>query len=147
MNTVATQNIAWVRAPVNCGMSSGWAETIWSIEVIALGLVSEGFLIDQLEFLPLVFHGLLWEFPNMQATLWRSFLILLSFLGSIPLLDSTMRDMKEQWFSVCYQHKISLSSRTRTSLVDHSLAMSSLEAGEELLNLTKRPSQIPTKLE
>ena len=142
MNTVATQNIAWVRAPVNCGMSSGWAETIWSIEVIALGLVSEGFLIDQLEFLPLVFHGLLWDFPNMQATLWRSFLILLSFLGSIPLLDSMMRGMKEQWFSVCYQNRISLLSRSRTSLVDHSLAMSSLVRSATIVSLSNYSSLV-----
>ena len=81
-------------------MRPGWADTIWSIEVMTLGLVSEGFLIDPLEHLPLVLHGLLWYFPNMQATQGGSFLILMSFLGIIPLLDSLRRDFKEQRFSL-----------------------------------------------
>ena len=50
------------------GVSSGWVETLWSIEVMAPGLVSKGFLVDPPERLPLVFHGLLWEFSNRQAT-------------------------------------------------------------------------------
>ena len=58
-------NLAWVKAPVTWVMSPGWAETIWSIEVMAPGLVSEGFLIDPLEFLTLILHGLLWEFTNI----------------------------------------------------------------------------------
>ena len=49
-------------------MIPDWEETFWSIEVMAPGLVSEGFLIDPLECFPLVLYGLLWDFPNMQAT-------------------------------------------------------------------------------
>ena len=60
-----------------------------------LGLVSEGFPIDLLQCLPLVLHGLLWDFPNIQATKGGSFLIFMSFLGITPLLDSLMRDLKE----------------------------------------------------
>ena len=78
---VATHNIVWVRTPVTWGMIPVWAETIWSIEVIAPVLVSEGFLIDLLEFLPLVLRGLFWDFPNMQAIQGESFLIFLIFLG------------------------------------------------------------------
>ena len=33
------------------------------------GMFYEGFLIDPPERLPLALHGLLWEFPNSQATL------------------------------------------------------------------------------
>ena len=57
---VATQNLVRVRSPVTWVMITGWAETIWSIEVMDPVLVSEGFLIDPLECLPLVIHGLLW---------------------------------------------------------------------------------------
>ena len=46
MNMVAARNLVWVRAPVNWLMRHGWAETIWSIEFMASGLVSKGFLID-----------------------------------------------------------------------------------------------------
>ena len=35
-------------------MSPGWAETIWLIEVMSLGLFSKGLLIDTLESFPLV---------------------------------------------------------------------------------------------
>ena len=62
---VAAQNLECVRAPVTWGMSPGWEETIWSIEVMAPGLVSEGFLIGPLECLLLVLHGILWEFTNI----------------------------------------------------------------------------------
>ena len=65
---MAAQNIAWVRAPVNWGMRPGWEDTIWSIEVMAPGLVSEEFLIDPLDCFPLVLRGQLWDFPNIQAT-------------------------------------------------------------------------------
>ena len=75
-------------------MSPGWADTIWSIEVMALGLVSESSLIDTLECLPLVLHCLLWDFTNIKATSGVSFLILLRFLGIILLLDSLTRDLK-----------------------------------------------------
>ena len=63
-------------------------------------MFSEGFLIGPLECLPLVLHGLLWDFPNIQATQVGSFLIFLIFLGIIPLLDILMRDLKDQWFSL-----------------------------------------------
>ena len=86
--------------PVNSGMIPGWEDIIWSIEAMAPGMISEGFLIDPLECLPLVLHGLLWDFPNIQATQVGSFLILLIFLGIIPLLDILMRDLKDQWFSL-----------------------------------------------
>ena len=32
------------------------------------GLVYEGFLIEPPECLPLVIHGIMWDFPNIQAT-------------------------------------------------------------------------------
>ena len=75
-------------------MILGWADTIWSIEVMAPGLVSKGLLIDPLECFPLVLHGLLWGFPNMQATQRVGDLILLIFLGTYPLLNSLTRDLK-----------------------------------------------------
>ena len=65
---MSSQNIAWVRSPMTWGTIPGWAETIWSIEFMAPSLVSKGFLIDMLDFLPLVLHGILWDFPNMQAS-------------------------------------------------------------------------------
>ena len=72
------------------------------------GLVSEGFLIDTLECLPLVLHGLLWYFPNNQATKGGGVMILLIFLGIITLLDSTTMDLKEQWFILWCQTRSSL---------------------------------------
>ena len=77
MNKVDEHNIAWVRAPVTWGMIPGWVDTIWSIEAMALDLVSEGFLIDPPECLLLILHGILWDFPNMQGTQVEIFLILL----------------------------------------------------------------------
>ena len=68
MNTVAAQNLSWVRAPVIWGMIPGWAEKIWSIEFMSPGMVSEGFLIDPPDCLSLVLHVLLWEFTNKHAT-------------------------------------------------------------------------------
>ena len=100
-----------------------WTETIWSIEVMDLGTVSEGFLIEAPECLPLVLHGLLWDFPNKQATKEGSFMIFMSFLGITPLLDSMRRDLKEQWFILWCQTKSSLSYRLKSSSVEHSLAM------------------------
>ena len=97
MNTVAAHNIAWGRTPFNGRMIPGWADTIWSIEVMAMGQVSKGFLIDPPECLPLVLHGLLWYFPNKQVTGGGSGgLILLSFIDNTPFLDSLRRDLKEQ---------------------------------------------------
>ena len=55
---------------------------------MAPGLVSEVFLIDPPKRLPLVLHGLLWYFPNREATQGRSFLTLLIFLGIIYLLGN-----------------------------------------------------------
>ena len=51
-----------------------------------LGLVSKGFLIKLPERLTLLIHGLLWEFPNRQATQRGSFLNLLISLVIIPPL-------------------------------------------------------------
>ena len=87
-----------------------------------LGLVSKDSLIDLLDYLPLVLHGLLWDFPNKQATKGGSFLVLLSFLGIISLLDSMRRNLKEHWFILWCQTRISLSSHLKRS----SVAMSSL---------------------
>ena len=77
-------------------MIPGWEEITWSIKVMSLGLISEGFLIDPHECLHLVLHGPLWDFTNMQATQVVIFLILLIFLGIIPLLDILVRYLKEQ---------------------------------------------------
>ena len=79
-------------------MSPDWADTICSIEVMAPGLFSEGFLVDPFGCLPLVLHGLLWDFTNIQATQGGSFMIFLVLLVIIPLFGSIMRDSKEQWF-------------------------------------------------
>ena len=49
-----------------------------------MGLVSDGFIIDPPACLPLFLHGLLWEFPNKQATQGGCFLILQRFLGITP---------------------------------------------------------------
>ena len=58
------------------------------------GLVSEVFLIDPPEHLTLVLHGLLWYFPNSQATQGGGVLNLLGFLGVITLLDNLRRYLK-----------------------------------------------------
>ena len=119
------------------GVRPGLAETIWSIDVMATGVVSEGLLVDPPKCLPLVLHGLLWEFTNKQATQGWSFLILLSFLGIITLLDSPRRDLKEQCFSLWCQTRGSLLSRPKTSLFDHSLAMSSPVSSYPTSSLSK----------
>ena len=107
-------------------MIYGWEETIWSIEVMSPGLVSQGLLIDPPECLPLVLHGLLWDFPNKQATQWGIFMILLSLLGITPLLDSLRIYLKGKCFRLWCQTRSSLSSHPKRSLVDHILAISSL---------------------
>ena len=91
---MAVQNLTWFIALVTWVMGPGWADTIWSIEVMAQVLVSEGFMIDLHECLPLVLNGLLWDFPNIQVKQRGSFLILLSFLGIIPLLNILRRNFK-----------------------------------------------------
>ena len=123
---VDSQNPACIRSSFTWGMVPGWVDTIWSIDVVAPGLFSKVFLIDLIEYLPLVLHGLFCYFPNMQATQGGIFLILLIFLGIIPLLDILMMDSKEQWFSLWFQTRSSLSSRTIRSTFDHILATSSL---------------------
>ena len=123
---MASQNLTSVRSPVTLEMIPGWKETICSIEVIAPGLVSEGFLIEPPENLPLVFHGILWGFPSRQGTQGGSFLILPRLMVIIHLLDSLRRHFKVQWFSLWCQTRSSLSSRPKSYLVDHSLNMSSL---------------------
>ena len=107
-------------------MSHGWADTTWSIKVIAPGLVSKGFMIYPPECLPLVLHGLFWELPNRKATQGGSFLSLLRFLSIISLLDSLKRDLKDQFFSLWCQTRIYLLYRPKRSSVDHSLPISSL---------------------
>ena len=99
---MAVQNLVWVIYPATWQIIPGWEDTTWSIEVMALGLVSEGLLINPLQCLPLILHGLSWGFPNIQATQGRRFLVLISFLVIILLLDSMMRDLKDQWFSLRY---------------------------------------------
>ena len=100
------------------------------------GLVSEGFLIDPPEHLPLVLNGLLWEFPNKHATQGGSFLIFLSFLGIIPLLDSLRRDLKDKWFRLWCQTRTSLLSRHKRSSVDHRLSTSSLVSSDPTASLS-----------
>ena len=80
---------------------------------MASGLVSEVFLIELPKNLPLVIHGLLWDFTNKQATQGGSFLILLILLGIITLLDSLRRDLKEKWFSLWCQTRIYLPYHTK----------------------------------
>ena len=62
------QNLAWVRATVTRGIRPGWSDTIRSIEVMAPGMVSEGFLVDPPEILPLILHGLLSYLPDIEVT-------------------------------------------------------------------------------
>ena len=56
----------------------------------------------------------------MQGCGCMTFLIL---LGIIPFLNHLSRYLRVQWFSLWYQTKISLSSCTDSSLVDHILAI------------------------
>ena len=105
------------------GMSPGCAVTFWSIDFMAPGMVSEGFLNDPPGNFLLVFYSLLWEFPKGQATQGGSLLTLLSFLGIITLLDNQRRYLKEQWFSPWLQIRSSLLYYPKNSLVDHRLAM------------------------
>ena len=63
-------------------------------------MVSEGLLMDPPERLPLVLHGLLWDFPNMHATQGGNLFTLLSFLGIIPFLKILRRDFNWQRFSL-----------------------------------------------
>ena len=123
---VAAKNISWVIAPVTWGMIPGLTDIIWSIKVMAPGLVSEGFLMDPPECFTLVFNGLLWYLPNRQATQGGSFLTLLIFLGIINLLDNLRRYFMEQWFRPWCQTRIYLLSYPKGSLVYHSLTMLSL---------------------
>ena len=113
----------WVRYPVTWVMIPGWAETIWSIEVMSLGLVYEGYQINLPEHFPLVLHGLLWYFPNIQATQGGSFLALLIFFGITPLLDNLRIYLGYLWFSLCFQTRISFSYRTKHFTVDHRLGI------------------------
>ena len=93
---------------------------------MAPGLVYESFLIDLPENFLLFLHDIFWYFPNRQATQGQSFLTLLRFLGIIPLLDNLRRDLKEQWFSLWFQTRISLLFHPKRSVVDHRLAIYSL---------------------
>ena len=73
-------------------MILGWAETIYSTEVMDPGLVLEGFPMNPPKRLPLALHGLLWDFLNRQATQGGNLFALLCFLVIIPLLESLRRD-------------------------------------------------------
>ena len=90
------------------------------------GLVSEGFLIDLPDNFPSVIHVLLWYFPNTKVTQVGSFMTFLSFLCIIPLLDILRRYLKEKWFSLWFQTRISLLYRPKIPSVDHIFSMSSL---------------------
>ena len=90
---------------------------------MAPGLVLEGFLMDTPERSNLVLHGLLWAFTNRQATWGRYFFTLLRLLVIITLLEFLRRVFYDQWFSLWCQNRISLSSFTRRSSVEHSWAM------------------------
>ena len=70
---MASHNLVWISALVNWITRSGWTEIIWSIKVMAMGLVSEDLLIEPPGCLALVFHGILWDFPNRQETQGRNF--------------------------------------------------------------------------
>ena len=120
------QNIERVREPVTWGTSTGREQAIWSIYVISPGLVYKCFLIDPPEHLNLVLYGLLRYFPIKQETQGRSFLIFMIFLSIIPVLDILMRNLKYQWFRLWCQTSIPLSSRSKSSSIDHRLAISSL---------------------
>ena len=89
-------------------------------------MVSEGFLIDPPECFPFFLHGILWDFPNNQATEGGSFLISLRLLVITPLLDSLRRYLKEQWFSLWCQIRIYLYSHIKSSSVENILDMYSL---------------------
>ena len=90
------------------------------------GIVSEGFLIVQPEIFPLVLHGLLWYFPDIQAKHGGGFMTLLIFLDITPLLDNLRRYLNYQWFNLWCQTRSSLYYRPKMSSVNHSLAISSL---------------------
>ena len=124
---VADQSLLWVRSPMTQVISPSCADNIWSIKLMAPVLVSEGFLMDPPQHLPLVLHVLLWVFPYSQATQGGLGQTFLSFLGIINLLGNLSNYLKKQWLSLWGQTRISLSYRTKGSSVDHSLDMSSLK--------------------
>ena len=88
------------------------------------------------ERLPLVLHGLLWEFPNRKATQGGSFITLLILLCIIPLLYNLRRDLKDQWFVLWCQTRISLLSHPKSSSIDHGLAMSSFVISDPTTSLS-----------
>ena len=69
--------------------------------VMSPGLVLEGLLMDLTERLPLVLHGLLWDFTNSQATQGDNVFTLLRILVIIPILESLRRDLNYRWFILC----------------------------------------------
>ena len=86
------------------GVIPGWAETIWSIEVMALGLVSKGFLIDPPDCLPWYYMASCGTFQKKTGdTRGVGYLILLNLPGIIYLLDILMRYLKDQWFGMWCQ--------------------------------------------
>ena len=68
LKKVSAQNLPWISNPVVWGVSPGWEDIIWKIEVMAPGLFFGVLLIDPPECLTLVLHGLLWYFPNRKVT-------------------------------------------------------------------------------
>ena len=90
----------WFRSLVTWGVSPVWEETIWSIEFMAPVLVSDGFLVDPHECLPGLSFSLWYSmgyFGNLQICRLHKVggvMILLIFLGIIPLFGSMRRDLK-----------------------------------------------------
>ena len=121
--TVADQNLVLVSSNVIWGTRPGCAEIIWSIEVMASGLVSKGFIIDLPKCLPLNLDGLLWDLPNSQVTQGGGFTTLLILLVIITLLDNTRMYFKYKWFILGCQTRSSLSPCCKSSSLEHSLAM------------------------
>ena len=66
------------------------------MEFIDPGLVAEGLLMAFPVHLPLVLHGLLWNFQNRQAKQGGNFFTLLTFSGIILLLKILRRYFNEQ---------------------------------------------------
>ena len=84
---------------------------------MALGLVSEVFLIYPPECLTLVLHGILWDFTNKKATQGGTFMILLIFLDIITLFYILMMNFKGAMVQpVVPNQEISLSYRTKNVL-------------------------------
>ena len=60
----------------------------------------------------------------------------LGFLSITPLFDNMRRELKLQWFGLWFQTKISITSCTNRSLVDHILSMSSIVISDPITSLS-----------